>query len=176
MKKIIILICLSLFSCDENKQIDESEYWINRPITINHDMQYTVYGLDTVDYNHYDNAKYKMFVYVDSLGCTSCNLELHKLKKFLNLLDERMDIKLPVLLYFNNMNVNKITTLLRSYRYNDPVYIDLNGYMANKYEFTEDLSAFLLDSLGNVKLIGYPPHDIRLEQQYLNELVKTKYK
>ena len=56
--------------------------WQGKKIKIPKDLIFTKYAVDTIDYT-YLNRPFKTFVYVDSLDCLSCKLQLSKWKKMI---------------------------------------------------------------------------------------------
>ena len=84
----IILSCL-LFACQEKgqKQLEQIvEAWMGKEVVFPHDIAYTRFAKDTVSFV-FSAAKYKVLVYVDSGGCTSCRLQLPKWKEFIHVGD-----------------------------------------------------------------------------------------
>ena len=87
MRNVIysILSCL-LFACQEKgqKQLEQIvEAWMGKEVVFPHDIAYTRFAKDTVSFV-FSAAKYKVLVYVDSGGCTSCRLQLPKWKEFIH--------------------------------------------------------------------------------------------
>lgn len=177
MNKTLIIAALatfSLFACRTEKQ--HIEYWAGRTIEIDSTLPFTVQGLDTVQYDQYFNSPYKMLVWADSLGCTSCQLQLDKLKEFVEFTERELHAKLPVLLYLNNKDVNKMVVMLRTSTYKTPVYIDNNttSKLADyKFSKNPDLNVFLLDSTNKVVVIGYPIHNEKIKDLYFKKLMKS---
>ena len=50
--------------------------WQEKEIIFPEGLIFTKYGKDTVQYN-IPVSNYKIIMYVDSVGCTSCKLQLH---------------------------------------------------------------------------------------------------
>ena len=84
MRTIVGIICIVLFTaCSESRE--EAVYrlvkeWTGKEIKFPERSVFTVQGKDTVDFTFHD-ADYKVLVYVDSVGCTSCKLQLDRWKK-----------------------------------------------------------------------------------------------
>ena len=79
MKHVVWIMCVWLLvSCSESRE--EAVYrlvkeWTGKEIKFPEHSVFTVQGKDTVDFTFQD-ADYKVLVYVDSVGCTSCKLQL----------------------------------------------------------------------------------------------------
>ena len=80
MRKIVTLImCVwMLASCQESREeamrrlVNE---WNGKEIKFPSRSVFTIQGKDTVDFEFVD-ADYKVVTYIDSVGCTSCKLQL----------------------------------------------------------------------------------------------------
>ena len=87
MRTLVGIICIVLFTaCSESRE--EAVYrlvkeWTGKEIKFPERSVFTVQGKDTVDFTFHE-ADYKVLVYVDSVGCTSCKLQLDCWKKVEN--------------------------------------------------------------------------------------------
>lgn len=71
-----LFILIFLFSCKETDKERITRLmleWQGREVQFPSKMTFTKLGFDTVDYK-IPESEYKILVYVDSLGCTSCKL------------------------------------------------------------------------------------------------------
>ena len=77
MKHIFWIMCLCLLaSCSESREeaiLRLVNEWKDKSVIIPVRSVFTVQGKDVVDFNYRD-AEYKILVYTDSIGCTSCKL------------------------------------------------------------------------------------------------------
>ena len=74
----ILLLCLSLYSCNESEKHKVTRLvkkWQNKEIRFPEKIIFTQYATDTIKYK-IDSAKFKILVYVDSLGCSRCEMRL----------------------------------------------------------------------------------------------------
>jgi hypothetical protein len=82
----IFLVSLLLVSCKENnKKVDITRLvteWQGKEIVFPEDMVFTRYLTDTTDYR-IPQSEYRVLVYVDSMGCTSCKLQLSRWKELI---------------------------------------------------------------------------------------------
>lgn len=85
MRKIVILMmCVwMLASCQESGEeamLRLVNEWNGKEIKFPSRSVFTIQGKDTVDFEFKD-ADYKVVTYIDSVGCTSCKLQLHRWKQ-----------------------------------------------------------------------------------------------
>lgn len=80
----IILLCIPfLYSCNNVKKEKEKQIaqfvneWQGKEIYFPKNLIFTRYLTDTIDF-YVPESEYKILVYVDSIGCTSCKLQLYK--------------------------------------------------------------------------------------------------
>lgn len=81
---LIILVLLPIFfSCKSEQKEKEKQImelvteWQGKEIKFPDNLIFTRYLTDTTDFQ-IPQSEYKVLVYVDSIGCTSCKLQLHK--------------------------------------------------------------------------------------------------
>ena len=82
MRKIVILMmCVwMLASCQESREeamLRLVQEWSGKEIKFPARSVFIVQGKDTVDFDFKD-ADYKVVTYIDSVGCTSCKLNLER--------------------------------------------------------------------------------------------------
>ena len=70
--------------------------WEQKEILFPKEMYFTTMLRDTTYYNL--QSEYKILAYVDSIGCTSCKLQLSQWAKFIAELNS-VDIKIPILFF-----------------------------------------------------------------------------
>lgn len=99
----LVIISAILCSCKESvsdkiaKLVNE---WENKEIIFPKRMYFTVLGQDTISTYPQLNSNYSVVTYVDSVGCTSCKLQLKKWKEFITELDSLTSATVPVLFLF----------------------------------------------------------------------------
>ena len=123
-----LAIGLSLCSCSRRnttkKKIEEMiKSWQGKEIIFPEELIFTKYGKDTVKYN-ISVSDYKIIMYVDSVGCTECKLQLHKWKEFITEVDSLTNGAVPVLFFFYPKDLREISFLLRRDSIHIPVCID----------------------------------------------------
>lgn len=73
--------------------------WQEKEIIFPEELIFTKYGKDTVKYN-IPVSDYKIIMYVDSVGCTECKLQLYKWKDFITEVDSLTNGAVPILFFF----------------------------------------------------------------------------
>lgn len=71
---LLLLAALSLASCKESEKdtaLRLVREWDGKEVKFPARSVFTIQGKDTVDFD-FKNAKSKVLVYVDSIGCASC--------------------------------------------------------------------------------------------------------
>ena len=99
---VCLCICLVVVSCEEsekerlNRLVKE---WEGKEILFPTNSTFTIQGKDTVDFDFKD-ADYKIVTYIDSIGCTSCKLQLHNWKKLMERVESLSDKTVAFVYYF----------------------------------------------------------------------------
>lgn len=145
--------------------------WQGKEILFPENVVYTKYVTDTVRYEQ-PESEYKILVYVDSTGCTSCKLQLDKWKKLMCELDSS-SIEIPLLFYFQTTDHKEIYHILRQDRFEHPVCIDTNDQLNRLNRFPSDM-AFLLNKENKVVLIGNPVHNPAIKELYLKQIRRSQ--
>ncbi|BAR47891.1 hypothetical protein TF3313_0299 [Tannerella forsythia 3313] len=100
---IFVILLFILPSCQENhkkKEITEIvKSWQEKEIIFPERLIFTKHGKDTIEYN-IPASEYKIILYVDSVGCTECKLQLHKWKEFITEVDSLTNGAVPILFFF----------------------------------------------------------------------------
>lgn len=177
MNKLFILtICiLSLCSCQQNKdkslialvqewQGKEIQFPMQNPVFVNLSGD-TVPLLD-------QETSYKVLMYIDSIGCTTCKFKLAEWKKFINVADSicRGDISFYFIITPNNLEQIKYKVKRENFTY--PICYDLNGEMnkINNFPKKIDYQTFLLSNDNRVIAIGNPINNPNIRELYLSKL------
>ena len=91
----MIIIWSSCQNRERTYLMNTVKEWKGREIKFPVKSVFTKYVCDTVKNNM--DLDFKLMIYVDSVGCTSCKLQLHKWKSFLNELDSITNDKISFL-------------------------------------------------------------------------------
>ena len=172
----ISFICLLFFamSCQKNdcaKVESLVKEWNNKEIRFPDNPVFTRFVTDTVPYR-IPKTDYKVVVFVDSVGCISCKLQLPKWKEFMHEVDSLSDGNVPFVFFFQTKNVRELRYILRRDNFSHPVCIDTEDsfYKLNRFPGEMMFQTFLVDSENRVKVIGNPIHNLSVKDLYLKEI------
>lgn len=176
MKVIIICAYIFLFSCQgtpKDKIQEELLRWQGKEIKFPKKMVFTKFTKDTTLYD-FDNHQYKILIYVDSAGCTSCKLRLGVWKFLAKEINELSKNQVGYLFYFADKNPKEIEVMLRSENFDFPVVVDQKNQLnqLNKFSKNENFHYFLLDNENRVKIVGNPIYSAKIKELYLSEIRK----
>lgn len=173
-------ICLLFFvmSCQKNDRAKVETLvneWNNKEIRFPENPVFTRFVTDTVPYR-IPKSNYKVVVFVDSVGCISCKLQLPNWKKFMHEVDSLCDGDVPFVFFFQSNNVRELRYILRRDGFSHPVCIDTKDRFNKLNRFPGEMmfQTFLVDSANRVKVIGNPVLNLSVKELYLKELAGIK--
>ena len=177
MKKPIYLI-LALFatcllsSCQktEAERLERLlQKWYEKEITFPKNPSFTVYGEKESDFTIPKDG-YKLVHYVDSVGCTSCKLNLDKWQEYIAYLDSVTVYTVPCLFFIHATQKREVKIALKNSRFDYPVCLDVDNefYRLNKFPMHPMLQTFLLDKNNRIVGMGDPVKNPRVKEFYLN--------
>ena len=173
MKYITLIMCVWLLaSCQESKEeamLRLVNEWNGKAIIFPSHSTFTVQGKDTVDFTFAD-ADYKVLTYIDSVGCTSCKLQLHRWKEWVHEVDSLTGGQVPFLFYFHPKDMKELRYLTRRDGFSYPVCFDEKDELNRLNQFSSDMTfqTFLLDRDNRVVAIGNPIHNPKVKDLYLD--------
>ena len=172
----ISFICLLFFamSCQKNERAKIEflvKEWNNKEIRFPDNPVFTRFVTDTVPYR-IPKSDYKVVVFVDSVGCISCKLQLPKWKEFMHEVDSLSDGNVPFVFFFQTKDVSELRYILRRDNFSHPVCIDTEDSFnkLNRFPDVMTFQTFLVDSGNRVKVIGNPIHNLSVKDLYLKEI------
>lgn len=173
-----IFLLLVTTSCQNSgrKQIEQLvEEWTNREILLPEKPVFTRLATDTVSYT-IPPARHKIIVFVDSVGCISCKLQLPRWKTLINELDSLSDTTIPFLFFFQTKDVSELKYVFKRDDFSLPVCIDTEDkfYKLNRFPDNMMFQTFLVDADNRVKFIGNPIHNLSVKELYLNEIAGVR--
>ncbi|HLW50660.1 MAG TPA: hypothetical protein VKZ78_06775 [Sphingobacteriaceae bacterium] len=107
--------------------------WIGKTI-IFPDNTYCYTGQTNVACPDPAGESYKILVYTDSVGCTSCKLHLPIWDVFINEVDSSLPEPVSFLFYFQPKSQEELITILKQNRFEHPVFIDDTGEISRANE------------------------------------------
>lgn len=176
MNKILFLalVTFCLLSCgNKQRKVDEVlNQWINKEIMIPNDLVYTMYGTDTVDYTT-SFTDYKILMYVDTVGCTSCQLQLERWIDWMDYLKRKSPYTISYLFNFYPKDIDELKDLLSFNRFPVPVCLDQTDRLncLNQFPSGWPFHTFLLDSENRVVVLGNPVSNGNIADLYRKILV-----
>ena len=180
MKHIAWIMCLWLLaSCSESREeamLRLVNEWKDKSVIIPVRSVFTVQGKDVVDFNYRD-AEYKILVYTDSVGCTSCKLQLPKWKRMIAEVDSLTGGSVPFLFYFHPKDPKELRFYLRRDNFTYPVCFEEDDYINRLNRFPSDMTfqTMLLNKENKVVAIGSPVLNPKIKDLYL-EIITGKKK
>lgn len=119
----------------------------------------------------YANSKsMKIIAYVDSSGCTSCNMKLQEWGYFMKRLESSVSTKeVDLCIISNSTNEHKLEALRRRSGFGYRILIDKSNSFVkrNIMEECDGNPVFLLDSINSVVIAGHPLNDSNIMSAYL---------
>lgn len=172
------LLCMGMcISCKNNEKGKIARLvteWQGKEIQLPKNSIFTIQGKDTVQVA--TNAEHKILVYVDSIGCTSCKLQLHKWKEWISEVDSVTNGAVQFLFYLTPKNLKEARYITRRDDFTHPLCIDLNNEIGRMNHFPKEdmFHTFLLDADNRVKVIGNPIHNKAVHSLYIDAITENK--
>jgi len=185
MLRYIIILSLTLpflFSCkqSENKKLQSKAIiaeWVGKGIKFPQNIE--CFKIDsTIQCPEINRENFKILLYVDSVGCTSCRTKLMEWKILINQSDTIFENK-PDFLYFFQIKSNGIRELkmvLRNNRFDYPVFVDKENAIMRLNNFPKETQyqCFLLDKNNKVLAIGNPVLNPKIWELYKSQIAGGK--
>ena len=160
----MIIVLLFLCSCKRDGRMQSARQivaeWTGKEIQFPEGIPCQSLGQDTVCINTH-NSTYKILLYVDSTGCSSCRLkQLFEWKNIMAEADSLFSGEVDFLFFFQpkKQDEKELQFLFRQYGFRHPVFIDTKNEIdkLNKFPSQTDYQCFLLDRDNRVLMIGNP--------------------
>ena len=161
-----------LASCQESREeamLRLVNEWNGKEIKFPARSVFTIQGKDTVKLE-FSNVDYKVVTYIDSVGCTSCKLQLSRWKKLVEEVDSLTNGRVPFLFYFHPKDRKELRYLTRRDDFTYPVCFDERDELNRLNQFPTDMTfqTFLLDKDNKVVAMGNPVHNPKVKELYLD--------
>ena len=175
---IILLLTIFLSACqDKQKEIITLlvKEWQGKQILYPENMVFTRFASDTTNFV-IPTSDYKVLVFVDSIGCTSCKLQLSRWKEFIRYTDSISQKNIPFLFFFQFDDQWEIHSLLIRENFDKPICLDRSDSLNQLNHFPKDIrfQVFLLDKNNKVVVIGNPVHNPNVKELYLEEISRKQ--
>ena len=167
-----LCVCLLMVSCSESEKECLSrlvQEWEGKEILFPTHSTFTIQGKDTVDFD-FKGAAYTIVTYIDSVGCTSCKLQLHRWKELVKEVDSLTNGDVPFLFYFHPKDIKELRYLTRRDAFAYPVCFDEKDDFNRLNRFPSEMmfQTFLLDKENRVIALGNPIQNPKVKELYLN--------
>lgn len=167
-----LCVCLLMVSCSESEKERLSrlvQEWEGKEILFPAHSTFTIQGKDTVDFD-FKGAAYTIVTYIDSVGCTSCKLQLHRWKELVKEVDSLTNGDVPFLFYFHPKDIKELRYLTRRDAFAYPVCFDEKDDFNRLNRFPSEMmfQTFLLDKENRVIALGNPIQNPKVKELYLN--------
>jgi hypothetical protein len=171
---LFVVVVFSVFSCNNNKKRKEVERivseWIGKEILFPENVPCYVSNKDTLPEicNGYFRKEFKILMYVDSAGCSSCRLQLFSWKQLMEEADDLFQGKVGFLLFFQPKSAREIGFIFAQNRFDYPVCMDLNSTINKLNHFPQamEYQCFLLDKDNKILMIGNPVLNPKIWELY----------
>ena len=182
MKCKFVITIFSVYSCKDYKKRKEIEKivneWTGKKILFPENIQCYVAGNDTLTElcKELLYKEFKILLYVDSLGCSSCRLNLFEWKQLMEEADSLFHGKVGFLLFFQPPKTRETAYLFTRDQFYYPVFMDINGTIdkLNRFPKEIDYQCFLLDGDNKVLMIGNPVLNLNYWELYKSQITGKK--
>ncbi len=168
-----MIIWTSCQNAERSYLVNTVKEWEGKEIKFPAESVFTQYMYDTVKYD--TDLNFKLMVYVDSIGCTSCKLQLHKWKSFLHEMDSVSNDKIALLFYVCPNDKREFEHILKRDKFDYPICVDEHDSLNIMNHFSSDprFQVFLLDKKNRVIAVGSPILNPKIKDLYFNMLLGT---
>lgn len=177
VRMLIILIGVIIIdSCRYQKYSDSEKIisqWVGRKIILPSKILEINTEQDTCKNI---NAPYKVFIYIDSIGCTSCKLQLYKWNTLIKNVNQFMPDSINFIFCFQSKNEKELLNILKHNNFRSSIYIDKDGKLDSINHFPRDskYQCFLLNKENKVILVGNPALNPQIWNLYRKLIIKEE--
>ena len=165
---ILCLILTLIVSCSskDKEQRDIVAEWIGKELIIPDSLQAQI-GDTPIDYD-FNDADFKIVTYVDSTGCTECNMQLQIWNEVINDLKSTDNVDVNFLMIVNSNKPDQIESLLKRDMFKHPITIDPTDRFKHINQFPDknQYQTFLLDSDNKILALGNPANNPKIFELY----------
>ena len=161
-------------SCKKNERREEAvkivSEWTGEEIVFNENLPCFVSGLEVFPglCEDYFNKEFKILLYVDSTGCSSCRLKLFEWKQLIEEADSLFGDKMGFLFVLQPKNFQEVIYISIRAEFDYPILIDTKGAInrLNRFPKNELYQCFLLDGDNKVLSVGNPTINLKIWELY----------
>ena len=177
---VLVVICIQYCKKNEGRDnpVNIVSEWMGKEIMFPDNVPCFVLGKDTLPELCHDcfHKEFKILLYVDSTGCSSCRLKLLEWKQLIEEADSLFQGKVGFLLYFQPKRIKTMGYLFEDEKFEYPVFIDLNDEInhLNRFPQAMQYQCFLLDIDNKVLAIGNPVMNLKIWELYKSYIANGK--
>ncbi len=173
----IIFFFLILSSCGSSKKEDIKKIvqeWQGKEVLVpDGEITYKVLGRDTLCADLWDKP-YKIFTYIDSIGCTSCQLGLPQWKALIDSCKQQQ-LDVSFLFAVHSSDFEYFGHEVRFNEFDYPLIYDYKNRFDKINHFPPSpYRTFLLDKNNKILLIGSPIHNPAVWALYKNVITQMQ--
>jgi len=148
--------------------------WQGKEIIIPSDITFKSLGQDTASYFLLDKP-FKIFTYVDSIGCTDCQLGVLAWRALIDSCNQqKMDI--GFLFAVHSSDFEQFESQLKFYNFDYPIIFDYHNHFEKINKFPPaPYRTFLLDRYNKVILIGSPINKPLMWELYKKVITQKQF-
>ena len=162
---IIASFIMSCQSSTDNVKKIIIEWQGKKMVIPSDEIKFKILGKDTICLNIID-MNYKILTYVDSVGCTSCRLDLPQWKQLIDSCHNCFsNVGFLFVIHSTNFKIFEQELIISNFNY--PVIFDFKNSFDKLNHFPPfPYQTFLLDKDNNVLLVGSPVNNPKMWELY----------
>jgi hypothetical protein len=175
----LCIILIPIFLSCNSKKNDKKEY-IEKELILFLDSKISIedVGLipinlaDSIMMKDYLSSKYKIYSFVDSMNCSSCQIvRLRKWKDLFKNLNPKLS---PIIIIFNTQDVLNVKKYMELYGLDFPYFLDFENKFKQVNKQIPKKGAFrtFLTRNDTVIVVGNPINNKKIEKLYRTEISK----
>ena len=150
------------------------EEWYGKTLSFPSNLKFVLYDKEVTSLlqNEWD---YAVVSYTDSIGCTSCKLQLNRWKELINAFDTLYVQKVTFLFIMHPFDRKELVQLLKEYQFDYPVCIDEDNLFNKQNHVPKNnmFQTFLLNKNSEILAIGNPVLNPKVKALY-QEIIQGK--
>ena len=178
---ISVVLGVCFLACKKNERREAVAMivneWTGKEIRFPDNLPCYVSGLETFSEvcDEYFHKEFKILLYVDSAGYSSCRLKLFEWKQLIEEADSLYPGKVGFLLFFQPKDIKDIDFLYVCDRFDYPVFMDTGGEInrLNRFPQAELFQCFLLDGDNKVLSVGNPTMNPKIWNMFKSHIEGT---
>jgi hypothetical protein len=179
----MMIFLFFLCSCKDEKRKQDIRHivaeWTGKQIQFPDAVPCQSLGSETpcIDFS---NPNYKILLFVDSLGCSSCRLKLPDWNRIIAEADSLFPQKVDFLFFFQpkKQDERELQMMFRNNGFRHPFFIDTENKInrLNKFPAETEYQCFLLDRDNNVLMVGNPSLNAGIWQLFKKYILENDNK